>query len=277
MSTYFLCGQRRNLKKSNPRSLSPCVCAGESPINVVPTATTVPNTDPVITLSGYDKDRKSLPIFNNGHTVGYSVCPNSFDCGINANFGTWPSTLRGISPAQNDDYFLLQMHFHWGSDATKGSEHTARYLAHLTPLPFSPPPKACFITRICLTTRLPVPFSFLLLLQGLRHRARSRASCGVGEPAQHHVDPHRPRVRPPPCGEEALLSEVASCELWKKNACTCLKPVLPIFPRSRRFAPNPPLKKDKGNEKTCLTLGSVPRFLLLLCFWSREYANKHFV
>ena len=143
MSTYFLCGQRRNLKKSNPRSLSPCVCAGESPINVVPTATTVPNTDPVITLSGYDKDRKSLPIFNNGHTVGYSVCPNSFDCGINANFGTWPSTLRGISPAQNDDYFLLQMHWHWGSDATKGSEHTARSLAHLTPLPFSPP-KACF-------------------------------------------------------------------------------------------------------------------------------------
>mmetsp|Transcript_19189 Transcript_19189/g.43428 ORF Transcript_19189/g.43428 Transcript_19189/m.43428 type:complete len:406 (+) Transcript_19189:49-1266(+) len=96
---------------------------GESPINVVPTATTVPNTDPVITLSGYDKDRKSLPIFNNGHTVGYSVCPNSFDCGINANFGTWPSTLRGISPSQNDDYFLLQMHWHWGSDDTKGSEH----------------------------------------------------------------------------------------------------------------------------------------------------------
>eukprot|EP00614_Pseudopedinella_elastica_P014755 CAMPEP_0172581528 /NCGR_PEP_ID=MMETSP1068-20121228/739_1 /TAXON_ID=35684 /ORGANISM="Pseudopedinella elastica, Strain CCMP716" /LENGTH=315 /DNA_ID=CAMNT_0013374531 /DNA_START=82 /DNA_END=1026 /DNA_ORIENTATION=+ len=97
---------------------------GESPINIVATDAAVPPTgDPTITITGANRVRKGLPIFNNGHTVGYSVCANSFDCGINANFGAWPRQMRGMTDNLMNDYYLLQMHWHWGSDSTKGSEH----------------------------------------------------------------------------------------------------------------------------------------------------------
>ena len=55
-----------------------------------------------------------------------TVCGNNrVDCSATANFGAWPKTLRDITDDENDDeYFLMQLHFHWGSDRTKGSEHT---------------------------------------------------------------------------------------------------------------------------------------------------------
>eukprot|EP00614_Pseudopedinella_elastica_P033278 CAMPEP_0172644298 /NCGR_PEP_ID=MMETSP1068-20121228/239136_1 /TAXON_ID=35684 /ORGANISM="Pseudopedinella elastica, Strain CCMP716" /LENGTH=271 /DNA_ID=CAMNT_0013458489 /DNA_START=55 /DNA_END=871 /DNA_ORIENTATION=- len=95
---------------------------GESPINIDPTTATATTTNPTITLEGTEKTRTGMPIFNNGHTIGYSLCPNKLDCDLQANFGTWPKSLRGITDTHpGDDYFALQMHFHWGSDATKGS------------------------------------------------------------------------------------------------------------------------------------------------------------
>jgi len=100
---------------------------GESPINIVPRSTMLPSedslADPVITMHDPDKLRTGLPIFNNGHTIGYSFCPNKHGCEMTADFGTWPKKLRGIDNDNNaDEYFLLQFHWHWGSDNTKGSE-----------------------------------------------------------------------------------------------------------------------------------------------------------
>jgi len=101
--------------------------AGESPINIIPTATHLPaefnKTNPTITMEDYDRTRTGLPIFNNGHTIGYSVCANKHGCDLKAKFGTWPKQIRDIEDDNEDEYFLLQMHWHWGSDDTKGSEH----------------------------------------------------------------------------------------------------------------------------------------------------------
>jgi len=108
---------------------------GESPINIDPTTATATTTNPTITLEGTEKTRTGMPIFNNGHTIGYSLCPNKLDCDLQANFGTWPKSLRGITDTHpGDDYFALQMHFHWGSDATKGSEHTVCGIARAAEL-----------------------------------------------------------------------------------------------------------------------------------------------
>ena len=49
---------------------------------------------------------------------------NPFDCMAKANFGDWPCRMRGATCGENDTYVLSQLHFHWGDDSTKGSEHT---------------------------------------------------------------------------------------------------------------------------------------------------------
>jgi len=103
---------------------------GESPIDIK-AGTTIPaeidGVKPNITVMGFDLARGGLPISNNGHSVTMTVCnTNAVDCQAKANFGHWPKTLRGITESDDpthDDYFLLQLHFHWGRDNTRGSEH----------------------------------------------------------------------------------------------------------------------------------------------------------
>jgi len=96
---------------------------GESPIDINP-AETVVSAEPSISLSGFSVSRPGLSISNNGHSVTMTVCgTNKADCQATANFGTWPKTIRGINSQISDDYYLAQLHFHWGRDNTKGSEH----------------------------------------------------------------------------------------------------------------------------------------------------------
>ena len=55
---------------------------------------------------------------------GWTPGGSGTDCNAIANFGAWPKTIRGVNDdGTHDDYFLAQLHFHWGSDNTKGSEH----------------------------------------------------------------------------------------------------------------------------------------------------------
>ena len=99
------------------------MCARESPINFEAPELT-PTGDASITVSGFDAERSGLTFANNGHSVTLFVCgTNSFDCSATVNFGSWPKKLRGIAGAAEEEYFLFQLHFHWGSDSTKGSEH----------------------------------------------------------------------------------------------------------------------------------------------------------
>ncbi|TRY71618.1 hypothetical protein TCAL_11468 [Tigriopus californicus] len=51
-------------------------------------------------------------LFNNGHTVQFNVDESE------------PSRLIFQGPLGSQPYKLLQFHLHWGSDSTKGSEHT---------------------------------------------------------------------------------------------------------------------------------------------------------
>eukprot|EP00931_Biecheleriopsis_adriatica_P058425 TRINITY_DN34775_c0_g1_i1.p1 TRINITY_DN34775_c0_g1~~TRINITY_DN34775_c0_g1_i1.p1 ORF type:complete len:1179 (+),score=197.98 TRINITY_DN34775_c0_g1_i1:60-3596(+) len=97
---------------------------GQSPINVEPASTELAPADAKIQLSGdFKLSRPGLWVHNNGHSVGVHICGSPADCLATASFGAWPKVLRGLDTSREDEYFLLQMHIHWGSDSTKGSEH----------------------------------------------------------------------------------------------------------------------------------------------------------
>jgi len=104
---------------------------GESPINIDPfTAEPIsigfqPKDDAYIELTDDWKTRRPfLFVKNNGHAVQVDVCGNNLiDCKARATFGDWPCKFRGAN-CSNDDYILNQLHFHWGEDSSKGSEHT---------------------------------------------------------------------------------------------------------------------------------------------------------
>lgn len=101
---------------------------GESPVDVIPdTAAALGAGEVNISLAGsFASARGGLSVGNNGHNINVEVCGrNAFDCAATADFGLWPKTLRGVPGNESDTYFLHGVHFHWGSDLTKGSEHTA--------------------------------------------------------------------------------------------------------------------------------------------------------
>ncbi|EGB08992.1 hypothetical protein AURANDRAFT_63566 [Aureococcus anophagefferens] len=101
---------------------------GESPVDVAPdTAAALGAGEVNISLAGsFASARGGLSVGNNGHNINVEVCGrNAFDCAATADFGLWPKTLRGVPGNESDTYFLHGVHFHWGSDLTKGSEHTA--------------------------------------------------------------------------------------------------------------------------------------------------------
>ncbi|KAM5125966.1 carbonic anhydrase 9-like, partial [Mantella aurantiaca] len=85
-----------------------CGGAEQSPINVKTEETKYePNLKP-ITVSGYDvSPGESLTLSNNGHTVVLKL-PDSLEI------------ISGLS----DTYRAAQLHFHWGSASSPGSEHS---------------------------------------------------------------------------------------------------------------------------------------------------------
>ena len=91
------------------------VCGGEkqSPIDIVPHAATPQSFMPIF-MANYDTTEKKLHIINNGHTVLVKLPKDYPDYRI-------PSIKDGGLTHQ---YQFGQLHFHWGSDEKRGSEHT---------------------------------------------------------------------------------------------------------------------------------------------------------
>uniref|UniRef100_UPI00398F4927 carbonic anhydrase 14 isoform X2 n=1 Tax=Pristiophorus japonicus TaxID=55135 RepID=UPI00398F4927 len=85
-----------------------CNGKSQSPINIDTRKTLSDKTLPVITLEGYKlPETESLTLTNNGHTVAL-LLPDSMS----------------ISSGFSQKYVAAQLHFHWGSEITPGSEHT---------------------------------------------------------------------------------------------------------------------------------------------------------
>lgn len=98
---------------------------GESPINIQPFNTTVAEEIMLSLDISFHSPRPKLTVTNDGYIASVTVCgSNAYDCKALANFGSWPRTLRGLDDENNSTYYLQQIDFHWGSDSSKGSEHT---------------------------------------------------------------------------------------------------------------------------------------------------------
>jgi len=86
-----------------------CGASTQSPIDLVPTDFTT-DFGPLIFSTNWWDDLDG-EIFNNGHTVEFEASdPTAL-------------TVTG-GPFGNETYNFIQLHFHWGSDDTQGSEHT---------------------------------------------------------------------------------------------------------------------------------------------------------
>jgi len=90
----------------------PDYCAGDmqSPIDLDSSKAVMMDPGP-ITMVGYNLEQMGR-INNNGHTLGFTF--------VNA---STPYIMGGRLPA-GDRFEFLQLHWHWGSDSSKGSEHT---------------------------------------------------------------------------------------------------------------------------------------------------------
>ncbi|OQV17338.1 putative Carbonic anhydrase 2 [Hypsibius exemplaris] len=90
-----------------------CKFANQSPISINDTNALEDDALVQLGFSNYDQPAQAdrWLIYNNGHTVQ-----------INATFDKKP-TLTIKSGSQSNDYEFLQMHFHWGADDSRGSEH----------------------------------------------------------------------------------------------------------------------------------------------------------
>lgn len=97
-----------NYKDTNWPGL--CQEANQSPINL-PTKGLATATFPSISFSSYDAIPAKMSLTNNGHSAKLSVEPKIGDEAVISNGGL---------PHR---YQCAQLHFHWGSEDTKGSEH----------------------------------------------------------------------------------------------------------------------------------------------------------
>jgi len=90
-------------------------CEGkkQSPINFDSATVMATNFQPLY-MGNYDTAEKAMTLTNNGHTVLLSWPKN------HAEYGVPYVKDGGLSSVFN----LAQLHFHWGSDSTQGSEHT---------------------------------------------------------------------------------------------------------------------------------------------------------
>merc|ERR1711971_421939 len=90
-------------------------CAGksQSPIDVEWPENSMANALPgPLTFEGYD--RLDGEVVNNGHTAVLGVVHETESDGI----------MTGPVLGEGQSYQMLQLHFHWGADNSKGSEHT---------------------------------------------------------------------------------------------------------------------------------------------------------
>jgi len=102
---------------SNWADLAPEFCAGtkQSPIDL-PDASKKASTGS-ISYNGYDTSSEVWMISNNGHSCSlYLEAPSEIPSIGGRRLGT--------------EYEFLNMHFHWGADATEGSEHTEKGKAY---------------------------------------------------------------------------------------------------------------------------------------------------
>ncbi|XP_069780298.1 carbonic anhydrase 14 isoform X2 [Narcine bancroftii] len=84
-----------------------CEGKSQSPINIEISKTVFQKNLPKISLEGYSlPETSSLNLINNGHTVKLSL----------------PDTMT-ISSGLPHKYVAAQLHFHWGSKKSQGSEH----------------------------------------------------------------------------------------------------------------------------------------------------------
>ncbi|XP_038646675.1 carbonic anhydrase 14 [Scyliorhinus canicula] len=84
-----------------------CNKNSQSPINIDTGKTILNKNLPPITLEGYNLlETEQLELSNNGHTVVLSL----------------PDSMT-ISQGFTQKYLASQLHFHWGSETTPGSEH----------------------------------------------------------------------------------------------------------------------------------------------------------
>ncbi|XP_053401658.1 carbonic anhydrase 2-like isoform X2 [Mercenaria mercenaria] len=102
----------------------------QSPIDIV-TSQAVYDSDLGALNTKYNPESK-LCLKNNGHSIMCQIKSTS-DISAYTNNSTLLSELTG-GPLKGDTYRLEQFHLHWGSDDTKGSEHTIdgkKYAAEL--------------------------------------------------------------------------------------------------------------------------------------------------
>lgn len=92
-----------------------CGNAQQSPIDINPDTASPMNPLP-LALANYDTTEKLLHITNNGHTALIRL-PKDYPQ------NRIPSVKDGGLPNQ---YNFAQLHLHWGSDASRGSEHTIK-------------------------------------------------------------------------------------------------------------------------------------------------------
>uniref|UniRef100_A0A182KED8 Carbonic anhydrase n=1 Tax=Anopheles christyi TaxID=43041 RepID=A0A182KED8_9DIPT len=94
-------------------------CGGmrQSPIDIVRSAATLPPLDHAAPLlvNGADRKPRSIVVTNNGHTAQYT---------FHWSKESERPTLVGGPLPPGAPYVLEQLHFHWGADNGRGSEHT---------------------------------------------------------------------------------------------------------------------------------------------------------
>lgn len=117
---------------------------GGSPIKFDPPSLSETH-DAYFTLSpSFNATRSGLKLTNTGKGLTMVVCDqNRLDCAARATFGQWPKVLRGLDShrrrladdhtddhahddshgSTDDEYFLKQVEFHWGTESEWGSEH----------------------------------------------------------------------------------------------------------------------------------------------------------
>lgn len=93
-----------------PTTYPSCDGTSQSPINIVTNSAVITDPGP-IKLGGYDGAMQGT-ITNNEHTITFSYAS-----------GLQPYIYGGRLPA-GDRFEFLQLHWHWGSVSTQGSEHT---------------------------------------------------------------------------------------------------------------------------------------------------------
>jgi len=100
---YFL----ENGPKTWATSYPLCAGVSQSPINIE-SASAVEQEFASFVFTGYDDTTSNLTLINNGHSAQMST--------------TGAPTISG--GGLDETFNFQQLHFHWGSDSTKGSEHT---------------------------------------------------------------------------------------------------------------------------------------------------------